>query len=99
VAGIIALGRGNAIGLAAGARSLWVVNREPDVVMRIGLAAPAPADDMNVVLAMMLGLIATVAALPFASRLRAGPSSAPLRRGTLLTDLRQFAARRATDRG
>jgi hypothetical protein len=98
VAGTIALGHGNAIGLAAGAQSLWVVNREPDVVMRIGLAAPTPADDMNVVLAMMLGLIATVVALPFASWLRAGPAPAPLPHGTLLTDLRQFAARRAEER-
>ncbi len=99
VAGTIALGRGNAIGLAAGAQGLWVVNREPDVVMRIGLAAPAPADEVNVVLGMMLGLIAAVVVLPFVSRLRAGPAPAPLPHGTLLTDLRQFTVRRAADRG
>ncbi|MBV9355437.1 MAG: hypothetical protein JO023_07895, partial [Chloroflexi bacterium] len=99
VAGTIALGRGNAIGLAAGARGLWVVNREPDVVMRIGLASPAPADEVNVVLGMMLGLIAAVVALPFASRLRAGPAPAPLPHGTLLSDLRRFTVRRAAERG
>jgi streptogramin lyase len=98
VVGTTALGRGNAIGLAAGARSLWVVAREPDVVMRIGLAAPAPSDDVNVVLGLTLGLILAVVGLLFASRLRAGPAPARLGHGALLADLRAFAARRAAGR-
>jgi YVTN family beta-propeller protein len=94
VAGTIALGRGDAIGLAAGAKSLWVVNRDPDVVMRVGLAAPAPADDANLVLALTLGLIVAGGALLGVSRLRGGPSAAPLPHGALLAGLRHSAARR-----
>src|SRR5262249_42921450 len=95
VAGTIALGRGSAIGLAPRAGELWGVSREPDVVMGIGLAAPAPADDANTALGLTLGLSVAVVGLVFASRLRAGPALAPPPGGTLLPGLRQFAARRA----